>query len=247
MLPTTQPKSAVIKAVKFDDVKTIKPKQFAISWLGLESLLSSSVENTDKTNRELWSPVEYYHLSTRGNRNVKNVTCLVVDMDGESFDYAKLDGLEYLAYTTWSHQPGNEHWHLVLPLAKPVPGHMWSDVWIQLLERINVAGDPQTKDPARLFYRPQHRPGITPGFKRQHGAFLDPGDLSVFRSVKFGPSPRTATWREPHESRRVAEILDERWWNDPQDLSRFNGMTQTEIAQSLLTEFRELRKTLNLY
>jgi hypothetical protein len=45
----------------------------------------------------------------------------------------------------------------------------------------------------------------------------------------------------------VAEILDERWWTDPQDLSRFNGMTQTQIAQSLLVEFRELRKSLNLY
>jgi hypothetical protein len=236
-----------IKAVKFDDLKTIQPKQFAISWLGLEASLTHSIENTDKTKRDLWSPVEYYHLSTRGNRNVKNVTCLVVDMDGESFDYAKLDGLEYLAYTTWSHEPGNEHWHLVLPLAKPVPGHIWSDVWVQLLERINVAGDPQTKDPARIFYRPQHRPGVVPGFKRQHGAFLDAGDFSTFRSVHSFRSPKTATSRGPHGSRRVAEILDERWWTDPQDLSRFNGMTQTEIAQSLLVEFRELRKSLNLH
>ena len=228
-----------IKAVKFDDLKTIRPKQFAISWLGLESLLTISVPNADKTKRDLWSPVEYYHLSTRGNRNVKNVTCLVVDMDGESFDYAKLDGLEYLAYTTWSHQPDDEHWHLVLPLAKPVPGHMWSEVWVQLLEQINVAGDPQTKDPARIFYRPQHRPGVVPGFKRQHGAWLDPGDISVFTGRRFYPSPRTTTSSPRHR------YWDEAWWNEPQDLSRFNGMTTQQIAVKLRAEFADLRKSLS--
>jgi hypothetical protein len=230
-----------IHAVKFDDLKTIHPRQFAISWLGLEALLTHSVENADKTKRDLWSPVEYYHLSTRGNRNVKNVTCLVVDMDGESFDYAKLDGLEYLAYTTWSHQPGDEHWHLVLPLAKPVPGHMWSDVWVQLLERINVVGDPQTKDPARIFYRPQHRPGVVPGFKRQHGARLD-ADLpeTFFVPAKRYSNPRTYQTKKKHYWQ------DEAWWNEPQDLTRFNGMTKQQIALSLRTEFAELRKTLNL-
>jgi hypothetical protein len=228
-----------IKAVKFDNVKTIQPKPFAISWLGLESLLTISEENTDKTNRDLWSPVEYYHLSTRGNRNVKNVTCLVVDMDGESFDYAKLDGLEYLAYTTWSHQPGNEHWHLVLPLAKPVPGHLWSEVWVRLLEQINVVGDPQTKDPARIFYRPQHRPGIKPGFKRQHGAFLDPGDVSLFQPRKFYPSPRAAQSSVRHR------YWDEAWWNEPQDLSRFSGMTSEQVAVKLRAEFADLRKQLS--
>jgi hypothetical protein len=230
-----------IHAVKFDDLKTIHPRQFAISWLGLEASLTHSVENADKTKRDLWSPVEYYHLSTRGNRNVKNVTCLVVDMDGESFDYAKLDGLEYLAYTTWSHEPGNEHWHLVLPLAKPVPGHIWSDVWVQLLERINVVGDPQTKDPARIFYRPQHRPGVVPGFKRQHGVWLDP-DLPEMFFVR----PKRYTNPRTNQSVKKHYWQDEAWWNEPQDLSRFNGMTKQQIALSLRTEFAELRKTLNL-
>ena len=229
-----------IRAVKFDDVKTVRPKQFAISWLGLESLLTNSVENVDKTKRELWSPVEYYHLSTRGNQNVKNVTCLVVDMDGESFDYAKLDGLEYLAYTTWSHRPDDEHWHLVLPLAKPVPGHRWCEVWTQLHERINIVGDPQTKDPARIFYRPQHRPGITPGFKRQHGAWLEPN-----LEARFYPRPAFRKNVRAAQSSVSHDVSSEAWWNEPQDLSRFEGMTKTEIAASLFEEYEELRKTLS--
>ena len=229
-----------IKAVKFDDVKSVKPKQFAISWNGLQSLLEITVENSDKTKRELWSPVEYYHLSTRGNRNVKKVTCLVVDMDGESFDYAKLDGLEYLAYTTWSHRPDDEHWHLVLPLAKPVPGHRWSEVWTQLHERINIVGDPQTKDPARIFYRPQHRPGIQPGFKYQQGAFLEPN-----LEARFYPRPAFRKNVRAAQSAIPEDVSSEAWWNEPQDLSRFKGMTKTQIAASLLEEYEELRKTLS--
>jgi hypothetical protein len=157
-----------------------------------------------------------------------------------------LDGLEYVAYTTWSHTPDDPHWHLVLPLANPVPGHLWSDVWVRLLERINVVGDPQTKDAARIFYRPQHQPGVTPGFLSQRGELLDAGDLSVFRSAR----PRivsTGVRRERGDSRKVAEILDEAWWTEPQDLSRFDGLTQTEIAGELLVEFRALRESLSLY
>jgi hypothetical protein len=116
---------------------------------------------------------------------------------------------------------------------------MWSEVWVQLLERINVVGDPQTKDPARIFYRPQHRPGVVPGFKRQHGVRLDPGDISVFSGRRFYSSPRTTTSSSRHR------YWDEAWWNEPQDLSRFNGMTTQQIAVKLRAEFADLRKSLS--
>jgi len=47
----------------------------------------------------------------------------------------------------------------------------------------------------------------------------------------------------PRRSR--PEWLDEAWWNEPQDLSRFEGKTEPEIATMLLAEFRELRATLD--
>ena len=122
------PAKTMIRAVKFRHVKDNEPRNFAISWDGLSALLQVSVANDDKTRRELWSPVVYYPDTTRGNRNVQFVTCLVVDMDGEAFDHARLDGLEYLAYTTWSHTPENQHWHLVLPLKYPVPADRWHEV-----------------------------------------------------------------------------------------------------------------------
>lgn len=234
------PTETKVSAVKFRHIKDNEPRLFAISWCGLSALLQISVANEDKSRRELWSPVTYLPGTTRGNRNVDQVTCLVVDMDGEAFDHARLDGLEYVAYTTWSHTPDDQHWHLVLPLAYPVPADRWHEVWTRLHERINVVGDPQTKDPARIFYRPQHKPLTTPDIKIGYGAFLDPQleERFVARPVRRS-NPRAS------QSRVKRYWESEAWWNEPQDLSRFDGLTKSEIAVALLGEFRELRKTLS--
>jgi len=235
------PATTTVNAVKFHDIKSNQPRNFAISWNGLSALLTISVPNSDKTQRELWSPVTYFPNTTRGNRNVDQVTCLVVDMDGEAFDHAKLDGLEYLAYTTWSHTDDDEHWHLVLPLAYPVPAYRWHEVWTRLHERINVVGDPQTKDPARIFYRPQHKPLATPRLKMQSGEYIDPQlDQPFVANAVRRPNPRA------YQSKKKHYWEDEAWWNEPQDLSRFNGMTKPQIAAALLLELRELRKSHSL-
>ncbi|NBW21773.1 MAG: hypothetical protein EBR82_78845 [Caulobacteraceae bacterium] len=235
------PTKTMIHAVKFRDVKSNQPQKFAISWQGLSSLLQISEARSDKTQRELWSPVTYLHGTTRGNCNVEYVTCLVVDMDGEAFDHARLDGLEYVAYTTWSHTPEDQHWHLVLPLAYPVPADRWHEVWTRLHERINVVGDPQTKDPARIFYRPQHKPLTIPDIKIGFGEFIDPQ-----LEERFIARPVVRRNLRTTETKKKRYWEDEAWWNEPQDLSRFNGMTKPQIAAVLRTEFAELRKTLNL-
>ena len=235
-----------VRAVRFDYVKSVVPKPFAGSWVQLWSRLCIRKETRCKDQRALWSPVIYAPGTTRSNRNVEAVTCLVVDMDGESFDYARLDGLEWFAYTTWSHRPNDEHWHLVLPLKDPVPAHRWAEVWTRLHERINVVGDPATKDPARIFYLPQHPVGRFDWSSRKygHGEFLDAGlgELFVPPRLHVARMPRTV------ESHSQAKYYwqDEAWWNEPQDLSRFAGMTQQQVAVALRSEFADLRKSLSL-
>jgi len=233
-----------VRAVRFDFLKAVVPREFAGSWPQLFCRLSITRETYRKERRALWSPVIYAPNSTRANRNVQAVTCLVVDMDGEAFDHARLDGLEHIAYTTWSHSPEDPHWHLVLPLKHPVPAHRWQEVWTSLHERINVVGDPATKDPARIFYLPQHRRGIMPGLRWGRGEMLDPQLDELFVAPKFTPAtfrnPRAAQTKKPKHYWQ-----DEAWWNEPQDLSRFNGMTQQQIAVALRREFAELRKSLS--
>jgi hypothetical protein len=235
-----------VRAVRFDYVKAVVPKPLAESWVQLSSRLCIRKETQRKDQRALWSPVIYAPGTTRGNRNVEAVTCLVVDMDGESFDYARLDGLEWMAYTTWSHRPNDQHWHLVLPLKDPVPAHRWAEVWTRLHERINVVGDPATKDPARIFYLPQYPVGKLGWSDRKfgRGEFLDAelGELFVPRPVHFARMPRTVEVR----SRAKYYWQDEAWWNEPQDLSRFAGMTKQQVAVALRNEFADLRKSLSL-
>jgi hypothetical protein len=228
-----------VRAVRFDFLKAVVPREFAGSWTQLFCRLSITRETTRKDRRALWSPVIYAPNTTRGNRNVLAVTCLVVDMDGEALDHARLDGLEHIAYTTWSHTTDDPHWHLVLPLKHPVPAHRWEEVWTSLHERINVVGDPATKDPARIFYLPQHRPGVVAERRWGRGEMLDPRLDERFVAPRFvaAPMPRTV------QSRRKHYWQDEAWWNEPQDLTRFDGLTKPEIAAGLLAEFRELRKS----
>jgi hypothetical protein len=232
-----------VRAVRFDYVKAVVPKEFAGSWVQLFARLSIRKETRRKDQRALWSPVIYAPGTTRANRNVEAVTCLVVDMDGEAFDHARLDGLEWMAYTTWSHRPGDEHWHLVLPLKDPVPAHMWEQVWTRLHERINVVGDPATKDPARIFYLPQYQYGRTPDRKFGYGEFLDAGLGELFVPPRF--TVASTMPKAVQGTRRVQYWESEAWWAEPQDLSRFTGMTQPEIAATMLDEFRALRKSLD--
>ena len=96
-------------AVLFKNVKSIYPKPLASSWEQLKELLSFHEENAVKAAGALWSPVEYDQGTTRGNRNVRFVEALVVDMDGEAFDEARLDGLEWFAYSTYSHRLDDPH------------------------------------------------------------------------------------------------------------------------------------------
>jgi len=248
-LPFTQSNYAApdgddTRAVMFESIRHNRPHQMAGSWAQLSCRLCIRRQSHNKEDRALWSPVIYQPGTTRGNRNVIAVTCLVVDMDGEAFDHARLDGLEWLAYTTWSHRPNDEHWHLVLPLRHAVPVEYWDRVWLSLHQRLNVVGDPATKDPARIFYLPQYAPGQTPDRKMGHGERLDAHldkrfDPKTVHMGSFWPSPRAERTR-----RNSAYWRNEDWWNEPQDLSRFAGMTEQEIMTEFRRELAEMRENL---
>ena len=233
-------------AVLFKNVKSIYPKPLASSWEQLKELLSFHEENPDKVAGALWSPVEYDAGTTRGNRNVRFVEALVVDMDGEAFDDARLDGLEWFAYSTYSHRLDDPHYHLVLPLAEKVPASLWRAVWAELHDRIGLVGDPQTKDPARIFYLPQHAPDQPFEFHEGHGSLLD-SSFTLDVEVASNPvAPRSKQVRQPRQRRAGAEVMSEAWWNAPIDISRWDGLTGQALYTAMLVEFRALRNGLSV-
>ena len=42
-------------------------------------------------------------------------------------------------------------------------------------------------------------------------------------------------------SRSLTYLLDERWWNEPIDLSQYDGMTQAKFHRDIQREWAELR------
>jgi putative DNA primase/helicase len=227
-------------AVLFANTKSIYPKRFASSWEQLKELLSFHEENAVKDAGALWSPVEYDLGTTRGNRNVRFVEALVVDMDGEAFDDARLEGLEWFAYSTYSHRLDDPHYHLVLPLAEKVPASLWRVVWQELHDRIGLFGDPQTKDAARIFYLPQHAPGESFEFHEGHGVLLDSSFRLDVEPVINPVSPRSKQVRQPRQRRAGSEVLDEAWWDAPVDISRWDGLTGKALYSAMLDEFNAL-------
>ena len=233
-------------AVLFRDVKSIYPKPLASSWVQLKELLSFHEENVVKQAGALWSPVEYDLGTTRGNRNVRFVEALVVDMDGEAFDDARLDGLEWFAYSTYSHRLDDPHYHLVLPLAEKVPASLWRVVWAELHDRINLRGDEATKDPARIFYLPQHAPDQPFEFHEGHGELLDSSFRLDVEPVVNPVSPRSKQVRQARQRRAGSEVLDEAWWNAPVDISRWDGLSGKALYSAMLDEFNALLNGLSV-
>ncbi len=83
------------------------------------------------------------------------VGCLVFDVDEGDPDaaFARWPGLLAVMHTTWSHRSGSPRYRQALPLARPVPGHLWSQAWATAAARTPEA-DPACKDPSRLYFRP---------------------------------------------------------------------------------------------
>jgi hypothetical protein len=167
-------------------------------------------------------------------------------MDGEAFDHAHLEGLEWFAYSTYSHRLDDPHYHLVLPLAEKVPASLWRVVWQELHDRIGLVGDPQTKDPARIFYLPQHASDQPFEFHEGHGELLDSSLRLDVEPVINPVSPRSKQVRQPRQRRAGSEVLSEDWWNEPVDISRWDGLSGKALYSAMLDEFVALRNRLSV-
>jgi hypothetical protein len=232
-------------AVKWWSVKDNKPKPYADSWAEFVTLLSHHAKREDKYKGYLYSPVTYVENGYRGNKNVIAINAFVADLDGEALANTldKLQGYEYIAYTTYSHAQDDEHWHIVIPFDEAVPSHQWYSVWKQMHDLLDIVGDPQTSDPARIFFAPQHAPNADHQTLRGHGEIMQAPE---FRYTDRPPV--TITKRDPQRSTdrwecrcTLAKVCAkcEIEFKDI-DVSRYNGMSQKEIRQDIRREFLEL-------
>ena len=222
-------------AVTFSSVKSVQPVPVTGGWNGLRMLLSSHAERQHKLEGSLWSPAIYADGATRGNNGVVAMSAFVADLDGESIDGARerLNRYRHCAYTTYSHATGDEHWHVVLPFAHEVGAGSWRSVWQWCHRELGLNGDEVTHDPARLYFLPQHAPQGEWAFIQHEGELLEPPAMLAWQ-----PSKQRQGRSIPRQPRSA--WLDEAWWNEPVDLSRWEGLEGKALYSAMLDEWQEL-------
>jgi hypothetical protein len=166
----------IVPVTIFEDRLDNQPRPYRVSWLALAQRLCTYDERSSKDGRA-WSPVSYRPGTTRGKANVDQVYMLVLDVDHTALPLDLLEGLEYVAHTTYSHTPDDPRWRVVLPLAEPIDGSDWPMFWLRANAHFGGCVDPATKDSSRIFYLPSCQPGGVHEVRRQHGAFLEPSSL----------------------------------------------------------------------
>ena len=232
----------MFEVVGFPSVKSVYPKTIAESWMQFASMLGKHEEHDKKSDGSLYSPVTYREYTTRGNRNVSHIWALVADLDGEAFENCDIGSYIHFAYTTWSHREDNPHWHVVIPFEQAVPVENWEEVWHETHHRLGLKGDPATKDPARIFYLPQHEPGQP--FRTHHSGwrFIDPTITDIAAPTRTFNTPNIRSTRQPRSGKAMRCVQDPKWWDAPVDLSQYDGMSQGEIHADMKREWAELRK-----
>lgn len=224
-------------AVRFASVKRTQPEPLAASWPELVAVLSQHAERAEKLAGALWSPVSYCDGARRSLAGVDRVFAFVADLDGHDLAEVmpRLEGLAFVAYTTHSHRVGEPAWHLVVPLAEPVDAERWPSVWYSLDRRFGGVADHACRDCSRAYFLPQHAPG------EAFEVVVGDGEPVEVPAVSDAPPVRRVAGKRAEPRRSRPEFLDESWWNEPQDLSRFEGKSEREVATMLLAELREIR------
>jgi hypothetical protein len=146
-------------AVEYRKLTDTRMAPLADSWEELVAALSIHRETADKFDGPLWSPVVPTAEGPRKRCNaaVAAVSAVVFDVDDgtpvEVFT-ADLSG-EWIAYSTWSHTPDVQRFHVVLRLPEPVP----ADEWRETYERINGHRADWLPAVSHAYFLPQHPPG----------------------------------------------------------------------------------------
>ena len=224
-------------AVEFRRIRDTQPHPFADTWADLVTKLSHHHENDDKTTGKLWSPVTYVDGARRSLAGVDRIHAFVLDLDDTPLDVVRprLEGLTWLAYSTFSYD-GVTGCHLVVPFTEPVDAWEWESVWDACFVFFGEVGDRACRDASRAFYQPQHPPGGKHFVEHHDGQLLNVNDLPSLRPSPAQPRRRT---RRPGERRNgEPPYLSEAWWNEPQDLSRFEGKSEQEVLEILGSELR---------
>ncbi len=147
----------------FDHARDVVPRSLRVPLPALVRALTTFrvCPVDDKRALPAWSPARFAHGPTRRADSVRDLSCVVLDLDDADVEVvaAAWEDALHVLHTTWSHTPERPRWRLVVPLASPVPAEGWATAWAWAAAR-TPGHDPTCKDPARLYFVPAvARPG----------------------------------------------------------------------------------------
>lgn len=182
----------------------VYPEQILWSELCTRLAQFEAPKDGKKTDLPAWSPVRYREGSRRGSANVKEVSCIVLDIDSEkrpvSIEEAckPWQGVAHCVHTSWSHTVERPKFRVVIPLAQPVEVGLWPRVWNWAQLRAKVEVDAKCKDPARIYFVPALRDADAP-----HEAFVSDGPMLVLPEEAFLPTPEERRRQKLKEMDRI--------------------------------------------
>jgi len=166
----------------FENERATSPHREETTWAELKARLSRFALRDGKSG-PAWSPVRYAEGASRGNTGVECVSVTVMDVD-DGTDPAEVHrrlgglGFEHVIHSTHSSTPEHPKFRAIVPLGNPCSASSWPGVFPRLCTLLTDGHtDPDTKDPARLFYLPSAKPGGKTFTYSGHGRAVLPADL----------------------------------------------------------------------
>lgn len=189
------------KVSRFDGLFDVDPKPEEWGWLELVNEQIRAEYGESKGAYGLWCPGIWEAGDKRKADAVDAVSVFVLDIDHARADWLEtwrlFDGLARVQHTTWSHTEEAPRLRVVLPLAEPIPGEVWRDVWLDVVASLPEAIQPDQacKDASRMFYLP-----VAPESGTLPDVWADPGKRCLSPDVSAILSRRDR--REAQQARQ---------------------------------------------
>jgi len=179
----------------FPDVFDQHPHVRTVGWERLtERLTRFPVQSNTRDKRCLpcWTPASFEPDEPATAEHVTALSCLVLDIDeGLDIDtsWAQTEPYTAALHTSWSHSPDAPRFRLVLPLARPVPGTRWTQVWAAAVEGLSLPIDRKCVNANRRYLLP-----APPSEDVEHCSLVRTTDLALdLVPLQRSPPPRRHT------------------------------------------------------
>ena len=144
-------------SLRVPDTRRGKLTLAAYSALNKEVKEQKKIRDAEKNGKYL-IPVEFEHAGTRNADSVKLLYGFVGDIDSgtisKSLIEARLQGLQYIAYSSYSHQTSVPRWRFIIPYSQPITPRHHKKVYAFFQTQFDNQLDTRCETVNQIWYTP---------------------------------------------------------------------------------------------